>query len=116
MQLTDNNAVVQTVREWVHRQPKAFSEKGVIQITEKKTVLSPEGSNSKSEKKNYRGCCTLTETRISVLIDVKFAKLLNGYLSISTSSTVQWVARRKKGKWVIDAQAPVSGDAMETKL
>jgi hypothetical protein len=40
----DNDAVIQTVREWIRRQPQAFFEKGIKMLPERwKNMLTPEG-------------------------------------------------------------------------
>jgi hypothetical protein len=46
----DNDAVIQTVREWIRRQPQAFFEKasGCFQNVGK-NVLTPEGSTLKTD-------------------------------------------------------------------
>jgi hypothetical protein len=45
------DAVIQTVREWIRRQPQAFFEKGIRMLPErwKKNVLTPEGSTLKND-------------------------------------------------------------------
>jgi hypothetical protein len=41
MRFADNNAVIQTVQEWIRSQPKAFFEKGIRML--------PEGSMLKTD-------------------------------------------------------------------
>jgi hypothetical protein len=46
----DNDVVIQTVREWIRRQPQAFFEKGIMMHPERwKNVLIPEWSTLKTD-------------------------------------------------------------------
>jgi hypothetical protein len=46
----DNDTVIQSVREWIRRQPKDFFEKGIRMLPESwKNVLTPEGSTLKTD-------------------------------------------------------------------
>jgi hypothetical protein len=45
----DNNAVMQTVWEWIRSQPKAFFEKGIRMLPERWKKLTPEGSTLKTD-------------------------------------------------------------------
>jgi hypothetical protein len=46
----DNDAVIQTVQEWIRRQPQAFFEKGIRMLPERwQNVLTPEGSRLKTD-------------------------------------------------------------------
>jgi hypothetical protein len=51
MRFADNDAVIQTVREWIRRQPQAFFEKGLRKLQEswKKNVLTLEGNTLKTD-------------------------------------------------------------------
>jgi hypothetical protein len=39
----DNDAVIQTVREWIRRQPQAFFEKGIRMLKKKKKKCDDSG-------------------------------------------------------------------------